>query len=297
MKINKIRKNILCILFLAHCTPLFAQQPEEPKVFVNYMFRHMKDTSNRANPYWEKMVLYIGKEHTVYKSFNSIASRQEIRKLKSEGKDWHKSDSIKFMMGKASTDQLFFNPKKSKLIRTSRILATDYIYDESYPMIKWEIGKGKRKIGNYNCQDAVGTYAGRVYHVWFTKDLPYKVGPWKLVGLPGLILEAKDTKGEVSFMYENIGFGSPEVGEFVELSDVAERKPEQELKKIVEMAQKNPNIAYDSAMQQAEVYKAQGKRAYAKDQRIVIPAAQPGEGQSSVRSGSNPIELKKDGVN
>lgn len=35
--------------------------------------------------------------------------------------------------------------------------------------------------------------------MWYTLDLPYNDGPWKLSGLPGLIMKADDTKGDYSF--------------------------------------------------------------------------------------------------
>lgn len=35
---------------------------------------------------------------------------------------------------------------------------------------------------------------------------PYSFGPWKLNGLPGLILEAKDTEGKMFFQAEKIEY-------------------------------------------------------------------------------------------
>ncbi|HIR32843.1 MAG TPA: GLPGLI family protein, partial [Candidatus Coprenecus merdigallinarum] len=60
----------------------------------------------------------------------------------------------------------------------------------------------------YNCQRATGTFRGREWQVWFTYDIPYNYGPWKLGGLPGLILKAEDSSG--TFVWEAVSLIRPE---------------------------------------------------------------------------------------
>jgi GLPGLI family protein len=69
--------------------------------------------------------------------------------------------------------------------------------------VKWTIHNDKKKIGKYSCTKATGTFKGRVYEVWFAESLNVPFGPWKLNGLPGLILEATDNEGYVSFKYKS----------------------------------------------------------------------------------------------
>lgn len=77
------------------------------------------------------------------------------------------------------------------------------VNDTVVPAI-WVLTGETKKMGNYNSQKAKARYYGRDYEVWFTTDIPVAFGPWKLNGLPGLILEAKSGDGEVSFVANSV---------------------------------------------------------------------------------------------
>lgn len=44
----------------------------------------------------------------------------------------------------------------------------------------------------YQCRLAKTRYKGRTWSAWYAEDIPLDAGPWKLGGLPGLILRAYD---------------------------------------------------------------------------------------------------------
>jgi len=50
-------------------------------------------------------------------------------------------------------------------------------------------------IGDYACHLAKGIVKGRNYSVWFAPEIPVTCGPWKLWGLPGLIINAESEDG------------------------------------------------------------------------------------------------------
>lgn len=54
-----------------------------------------------------------------------------------------------------------------------------------------------RQILGYNCCMATTTFRGRQWTVYYTEDIPVPLGPWKLGGLPGLILFA-EVKGFIT---------------------------------------------------------------------------------------------------
>lgn len=75
--------------------------------------------------------------------------------------------------------------------------------NETIPPQDWEITGDTLTVLNYLCQKAETTFRGRSYNAWFTLDIPVNDGPWKLYGLPGMILKAEDSQG--IFKFEAIG--------------------------------------------------------------------------------------------
>ncbi len=81
----------------------------------------------------------------------------------------------------------------------------EYILEEKNLDFGWQITEERKKIGDWECVKAVSKpFRGRVYMAWFAPEIPISNGPWKLGGLPGLILEAEDQTGEVFFAFESI---------------------------------------------------------------------------------------------
>lgn len=71
-----------------------------------------------------------------------------------------------------------------------------YRYTEPFGEMQWEIvgDSTKTKLG-YDCILAVADYHGRQWRVWFSTEIPIQDGPWKLRGLPGIILSADGGDG------------------------------------------------------------------------------------------------------
>lgn len=64
---------------------------------------------------------------------------------------------------------------------------------DDYPVLGWVITEETKQLGGYTCIKASASYRGTDWIVWFTPDIPLPYGPWKLHGLPGLIVEATET--------------------------------------------------------------------------------------------------------
>lgn len=81
---------------------------------------------------------------------------------------------------------------KKTLTNREMMFTEPVIVIDTMEQINWLIADTTKKIGDYTCKKASGTYRGRSYTVWFSDEIPVNSGPWKLNGLPGLILEGMD---------------------------------------------------------------------------------------------------------
>lgn len=104
-------------------------------------------------------------------------------------------------------DQVVYNIKKNTI--WSNFLHRKQIYvKEVATKINWKIEKESKKIGEFSCKKATANFRGRNYTVWFTTQIPLPFGPWKLNGLPGLILEAYDKDKYVYWYFKSVKYPS-----------------------------------------------------------------------------------------
>lgn len=75
----------------------------------------------------------------------------------------------------------------------------DFRYQVPIEDLKWTIGDLTKTVLGYECQIATAFYHGREWTAWFSTDIPITSGPWQLIGLPGLIMEAQTEGGEYKF--------------------------------------------------------------------------------------------------
>jgi len=78
-----------------------------------------------------------------------------------------------------------------------------YFADSLFPM-HWQELPDEREVGGLHCKAATAHFKGREYICWYCPDIPIPEGPWKLGGLPGLILEAYDDQENLHFTLSDL---------------------------------------------------------------------------------------------
>lgn len=91
---------------------------------------------------------------------------------------------------------VFSNPAKQTLTVYDKYGEDLGYYTESLSEMKWSmVNDSVKTILGYECFMAESDYHGRHWKAWFTPEIPMSFGPWKLHGLPGLILKAEANGG------------------------------------------------------------------------------------------------------
>lgn len=130
--------------------------------------------------------------------------------LKSSFKKSHKEKQENKIFEEDSNNFFVYTPDKYKRefytdFKTGKIKQLSSYENETTvandkpPKLIWEISSETKEIGGYTVIMAETSFRGRDYEAWFAPSIPIPAGPWKLNGLPGLILEAADKDRDYSW--------------------------------------------------------------------------------------------------
>lgn len=208
-------KRLFTMLALAICSPAFAQTSisfaENGYFIVNddiYYGATVVDTSSFAVKYDMKMMCdSLKKEVKTYPAILQVGKK--VWKFQSY---WHfQIDSLMAAKGSGSAhsgaahdpvtcyDCWFLNFPSGKYTFTGRLGADNYRYVAPQNRLKWTLRDSSRTISGYAARMAKCSLAGREWTAWYTFEIPVSSGPWRLSGLPGLILEASSDDGTYLF--------------------------------------------------------------------------------------------------
>lgn len=209
----QLKTSLLLLFTICYVNIALSQNPDPVKLQVMYKFRFMNDTTARTEFTNDDMVLLIGEKLSVYKSYASYRIDSMFKTNQGNISGGVISGGTISVVGGPTnnSDAQYTILAKNQLLSSNRIFVTQYLVDESAKQTQWTITGETKEIAGIACQKATGRVKGRDYAAWFAPELPYSLGPWKLNNLPGLILEASDSAGEVFFEFERMSSESSTV--------------------------------------------------------------------------------------
>jgi GLPGLI family protein len=186
------------VLHAQQPAPIHAQQPAPVPVLAiaTYRFSQLEDTANPASLHTEYTSLFIGRTESLYQRAAAGEPPATASTPASASAERVEIDDP------ASFIRYYCSPANHELVANQKMFFFNYIFDVTYPDIAWQISADTATVGGFRCQVATGRWRGRLWTVCFCPELPFRYGPWKLNGLPGLILQAADSTNQVSFTFD-----------------------------------------------------------------------------------------------
>lgn len=198
-------KSLVALTILAYMgiECCYAQKKiDEAYLKCQYDYTYIQDTlSGKTAKDW--LVLQIGKNMSKCYSYYSmqvdsifaspdrdVILRQQINAAIGSKTEWPY---------KRMKAYVYKNYPQGKMTVTDGLLMQDYIYEDTLYAQNWVIQDSSKLILGHECQKAVCHYCGHCWTAWFAMDIPITDGPWKLCGLPGLIMEATTENNSHAF--------------------------------------------------------------------------------------------------
>ena len=193
-------KVILYLLLTSLAVQATAREPMIDRAHMKCLYRYVYTFDTLKNELRDDLlILQIGKEVSKCYSYYTFQC-DSLRRTPDGAKVWSElfrraieKDGIygDFPHVRMST-YVYKNYPTGQMTITDRISSQDYRYVDSLHTQTWTMGDSTREVLGYMCQQATADFRGRRWTAWFATDIPVSDGPWKLGGLPGLILEAYD---------------------------------------------------------------------------------------------------------
>lgn len=172
-------KKVLFILFIFFNTYSFAQY----------------DTTGYLIQYRGKFNNQFGRANDVrdYLGTLNVQGNQSLFTMKEIGTSIQLDNKFNIDISPDSLFTVYKDAESSSLVFEFSDINKRMLYyaDTLYPM-EWKISQDKKIIDGIDCFKATTFFKGREYIAWYAPSIPSDNGPWKLGGLPGLILEAHD---------------------------------------------------------------------------------------------------------
>ena len=194
-------KIVVYLLFLTSLAVQAAErEPVLDRAHMKCLYRYVYTFDTLKNELRDDLlILQIGKEVSKCYSYYTFQC-DSLQRTPDGAKVWSElfrraieKDGIygDFPHVRMST-YVYKNYPTGQMTITDRISSQGYCYVDSLHTQTWAMGDSTREVLGYTCQQATADFRGRRWTAWFATDIPISDGPWKLGGLPGLILKAYD---------------------------------------------------------------------------------------------------------
>lgn len=184
----------------------FIRDPEPAILEVRYKRTEVYDTLHRDSLFFtDEMMLRIGRTKSMFcnvKRFyqdSLLKANPDVYWGMMKAEIDKRNPNVFATLGGHKRSFLYRFYKENEVVEEDYFDITPWKYTEVWEKPEWVVTDESKEILGYQCFKALSDYRGRRWIAWFAPEIPVQEGPWKLCGLPGLILEAYDSAHDYTF--------------------------------------------------------------------------------------------------
>ena len=179
-----MKRLLYIILYIALAATASAQEAIDTAQFVAVYDYECRTQDAEGTPITDRMQLAVQVGRTVTKSM-PLSAYQRTDEITSA------DAAMEFQEAMLHMPTVWTGYPEGQTTVREFIFPHDYEGYEPTPEIVWTLTDDTLTVGGYYCQTAMATHRGVAWTVCYTEEIPSSAGPWRLRGLPGLIVKAE----------------------------------------------------------------------------------------------------------
>ena len=179
-----MKRLLYIILYIALAATASAQEAIDTAQFVAVYDYECRTQDAEGTPVTDRMQVVVQVGRTVTKSM-PLSAYQRTDEITSA------DAAMEFQEAMLHMPTVWTGYPEGQTTVREFIFPHDYEGYESTPDIVWTLTNDTLTVSGYYCQTATCKFRGVAWTVCYTEEIPSSAGPWRLRGLPGLIVKAE----------------------------------------------------------------------------------------------------------
>ena len=179
-----MKRLLYIILYIALAATASAQEAIDTAQFVAVYDYECRTQDAEGTPVTDRMQLAVQVGRTVTKSM-PLSAYQRTDEITSA------DAAMEFQEAMLHMPTVWTGYPEGQTTVREFIFPHEYEGYEPTPDIAWTLTNDTLTVSGYYCQTATCKFRGVAWTVCYTEEIPSSAGPWRLRGLPGLIVKAE----------------------------------------------------------------------------------------------------------
>ncbi len=189
-------------VMVIHSGKIAADTIGRVQLALQYEAKFVTEVQKAGNVADETMLLEVGKGISKFYSYTKYVGDSIFDVDRANGASFETIQEHAKQYGKGNWSEMTFKGYPvGKVTTLDQVAGINRLRcEETEERPAWKLEEDTAGILSYTCRKAVCEFKGRKWTAWYAPEIPISEGPWKLYGLPGLILKAEDEAKHYSFV-------------------------------------------------------------------------------------------------